>query len=169
VDLIFRSLHSSITTRIKLFNAKLSDHRLCTRCYVTPETVWHIFVECAYSVAIWEKAEALIAKVCPESQGVVASRAIIIGYADIKMPKEVLQAIEDIRLAFFKAAYLQRNQSLFEHVQIDGVALFFKFLNTYFQTRFNLAEQNGDLASVQPYRTIVEKDGALFTVNPHPN
>jgi len=94
-----------------------------------------------------------------------ASRAIIIGYADIKMPKEVLQAIEDIRLAFFKAAYLQRNQSLFEHVQIDGVALFFKFLSTYFQTRFNLAELNGDSA-VWLYRTIVEKDGALVTVNP---
>ena len=164
VDLIYRCLHSSITTRIKLFNANLSDHRLCTRCYVAPETGMHIFVGCVYSARIWEKAAALVAKVFPESCRVDPARAIIVGYADIKMPKEVLHAIEDIRLAYFKSVYTQRYQSLFKHSQIDGIAVFSNTLNSYVQTRFHMAEQKGDLSEVRPFDTIVKKDGDNVTV-----
>jgi len=94
----------------------------------TPETVWHIFVECAHSVAIWEKAEALIAKVFLESNRVVTSRAIIIGYADIKMPKEVLQAVEDIRFVLdLKLPIYSATNPFLNTSKMDRVAL------SYFQ------------------------------------
>jgi len=100
--------------------------------------VWHIFVECAHSVAIWEKAEALIAKVFLESNRVVTSRAIIIGYADIKMPKEVLQAVEDIRFVLdLKLPIYSATNPFLNTSKMDRVALFL------FPTRFNLADKMG--------------------------
>ena len=38
VETVYRFLHFSTTTRVRLFNMKLSDHRLCTRCYAARST-----------------------------------------------------------------------------------------------------------------------------------
>ena len=160
VQVVFRFLHNSITSREKLYRFGFSDHRLCSRCLLVPESsAKHIFLECSYSKEIWKIAVGLLSLFSPFSASQSSVRSIVVGFADNKVFKDVLKPLEDIRLAFFKAVYTQRNCSLFDHQQIDGRKLFFEALQNTLQTRFDMAERKGEISSFQCFRPIcgVEK------------
>jgi len=108
----------------------LSEHRLCTRCYVSPETEKHIFIDCSHTLKIWEKALAYMTTVFPAASTLNPTRIAIIGFADFRQCKPFLNVLEGIRLAFFKSTYLQCNRSLGDHTMIDGVKVFMEILKS---------------------------------------
>ena len=151
IDIIYRYIHSGIWTRSKAFNAKLSDHRLCTRCYAVPEDCNHIFVNCQYSQEMWETTFQLLQKLCPEIKISNSLRYVLVGFSDLKECKKVLQVMEDIRLAYIKSVWKQRNSSLFDQMYLPGVPILRQNILSYFQTRFDLAQRKGVVTSFEPY------------------
>ena len=158
-DIIFRHIHSGIWNRIRLFKAKLEEHTLCTRCYAVPESYSHIFVDCQYSSKIWDEACTFITAVLPDVELSNKARCIVVGFADIPFCKKALHCLEDIRRAFFKATYQQRNLSLLGRY-IDGGKTFRDLLLKTLQLRFGTAQWKGDLKPFQPYRRICDVFGS---------
>ena len=69
--------------------------------------------------------------VCPNLLIHNIYKAIIVGFADIEILKPFLNILEDIRLAFFKATWRQRNNAVKD----------FKVL-TFYQTFKNLSKNS---------------------------
>lgn len=159
VDLIYRTLHFSVTTRVKLLNMGLDEHRLCTRCYAFPETLKHMFLECSHTLKVWDKALAYITRVFPAASSLNPNRIIIIGFADLSQCKSFLAALEDIRFAYFKATYFQRNRSLYQHILIDGVQVFLQTLKSLVQTRLDLASKSQNMDTFRQYSPISKHSG----------
>ena len=152
-DIIFRHIHSGIWNRIRLFKAKLEEHTLCTRCYAVPESYSHIFVDCQYSSKIWDEALVFISAVHAGVKSLGRTRCIVVGFSDIPQCKKVLHCLEDIRRAFFKATYQQRNLSLLgKHT--DGCKVFRDLLLGTLQLRFDTAQWKKDLKPFEPYQRI---------------
>ena len=59
----FRLLHNSIITNIQLKSWNIKDTDLCTFCNSTPETVFHLMLNCHISRSIWEEIYDFIARV----------------------------------------------------------------------------------------------------------
>lgn len=164
VDVQYRSIHNATSTRIFLLNAKLSDHRLCSRCLLEPETNIHIFATCSYNKNVWRKASDLIRILFPEIAKLSMPRAIFIGFADIPSCKKALYAIEDIRLAYFQAVYLQRNRSLFDHTNVNVDQIFLKSLQKLLEIRYHLAVKQQRLESFQHHAKLCIQNGNNFNI-----
>ena len=136
VDLQFRVLHSSVWTRERLFQAKVSPSPICLRCLQESETLEHLFVSCSETKTIWETAVKYMRAACPRLIFPNTFKAIIVGFSDIPELKHALYALEDIRLAFFKAVWFQRNRLLTDFAEINGPNIFCKFLQNFVIKRF---------------------------------
>ena len=53
----FRLLHSRIVTNKKLYNMKISDTDICPICFGTEETIKHAFLDCQFTVNLWNQIE----------------------------------------------------------------------------------------------------------------
>ena len=157
IDVIYRYIHSGIWTREKALNAKLAEHRLCTRCYASTEDHGHIFSKCGYSVEIWQIVFKFLILICPSLKLSDSPRYILAGFSDLNQCNDdILQALEDIRLAYFKTVWKQRNMSLFEHKYLSGPNLLRQNITSYFQLRYDMARKNGKLPSFEPYLKVAK-------------
>lgn len=135
VEVQYRLLHFSTWTRVKLFQTKLSPSPICPRCLQKNEDIEHLFIFCTKTRIIWQKAVTQMRAVCPQLQIKNIYKAIVIGFADHQKLQKYINVLEDIRLAFFKATWVQQNQAVQNFVILDGPTLFNKYMKNYIKLR----------------------------------
>ena len=134
-DVQFRMIHFSTFSRLKLFQAKISPSPICPRCLLKNESIEHIFIECSKTKEIWQRALLLMETICPNIAFPNTYKLVVTGFSDLYAVKDQLIALEDIRLAFFKATWIQRNKAIDDFQIIDGKKLLNSNLKRYIQFR----------------------------------
>ena len=53
----FKLLHSRTAINEKLFSMNLSNTQICPLCETHNESILHAFIECSYTIALWNEVE----------------------------------------------------------------------------------------------------------------
>ena len=159
VDVQYRLIHFGILTRTKLYNMKLQSSPICTRCLLKNEDIEHLFILCQKTKEIWQYAVLYIKKVYPNLKLQNIYRPIIIGFSDIDNCKLKLSVLEDIRLAFFQALWLQRNKALWNFEFLNGPSLFKAFLQNIINIRHDRKNKLNKTSIIKLYDEIAIYNG----------
>lgn len=159
VDVQYRLLHFGILTRLKLFNMKIQPSPICTRCLLQNEDIEHLFISCQNTIRIWQYAMLYMKNVYPQINAQNIYKAIIIGFSDNENYKQKLSILEDIRLAFFQAVWLQRNKALWNFEMLNGPLIFRGFLNQILNTRLQRLHDKNKNSLLKDYAKIAQYNG----------
>ena len=159
VDVQYRLIHFGILTRMRLFNMKIQPSPICTRCLLKNEDIKHLFIFCQKTSQIWQYAMLYIKKINPQLIIQNIYKAIIIGFSDNDNLGKKLSLIEDIRLAFFQAVWLQRNKALWNFETLNGPQIFRGFLQNTLNVRLNHSHETNKSSLIQKYIEIANYTG----------
>ena len=159
VEIQYRLIHYGIVSRIALYNKKVSPSQICTRCLQKNEDIEHIFIFCNKTDEIWQTALKYMRAIVPQLIISNIFKTIIIGFSDDESHKKFLLPLEDIRLAFFQAVWLQRNKSTWNFLDIEGPTVFRAFLQKILQLRLKNDLKHKPSNLMVDYRKIIDLKG----------
>ena len=124
-DIQYKHIHGKLVSRITLHHAKLQDGSLCTRCLQFPENLAHIFLECVHSRHLWNHLIPILCLLTglPRLR-FLSPKLIVVGFVDEMLSPSHLQAVEDVRSAFFFAVWTSRNASMWDRIDKPALPLF---------------------------------------------
>ena len=136
-DVQYKHIHGKIAPRLTLFRSRLQDSALCTRCRQTPEELRHIFLDCPHSRRIWEIVMYHLSLLTARPAATFDTiKFIVVGFADSPFPPPLIQAAEDLRLAFFFATWTSRNRSLWDQVEVPSAPLYVQHISRTLSHRY---------------------------------
>ncbi len=135
-DIQYKAIHGKILDKVTLLHMKIQKDALCNRCNTEIEDVIHLFHTCTHSKEIWAIATYYINGILGTNLMTWTSyKWILLGFHHTTIHKELIQPIEDIRLAYFYAVWFTRNEAMWHFKHVPGKKLFRTKLTEYITHR----------------------------------
>ena len=141
-DLQYKLIHNGgIATRLYMFTKRILRFTSpnCLRCNQLPETIKHLFLDCAdldpLKALLPFYFSQLFPTVSPSWDG---DQYILAGYYHSPLPPHLHSLAEFIRKAYFHAVWFQRNQQLWSSLTLPLIPLFTSKLQSYLTSQLHL-------------------------------
>ena len=134
-DLQYKLIHNGgIATRLYMFTKRILRFTSpnCLRCHQLPETIKHLFLDCADLSPLKDLLLHFFSLLSPSApHSWAGDQYILAGYYHSPLPPRLHSLAEFIRKAYFHAVWFQRNQQLWHSVTLPLIPLFTSKLQSY--------------------------------------